>query len=118
MQASGGICLYVRLSPGAHRKITEQIYSFSLLTSECMPRPAEYVHTDRISNRFVGTWVSLQDCDEGRHVAHGLEDTVAVLQRRSVAVKLLGEAVKIRKAPQQILLTSLPQLRVAHKTLH
>lgn len=46
--------------------------------------------THCINGSFVRTRVSLQNCDEGRDVAHGLVDAVAVLQRRSMAVELLG----------------------------
>lgn len=51
-------------------------------------------------------------------MAHSLVDAVAVLQRGGVPMELLGQAVKIRKASQQVLLTGLPQLGVTHKTLH
>lgn len=64
------------------------------------------------------TRILLQSCDEARDLAHSLVDAVAVLQCGGVAVKLLGQAVKVRKAVQQIPLTGLPQLRVAHKTLN
>ncbi|TNN73929.1 hypothetical protein EYF80_015946 [Liparis tanakae] len=56
--------------------------------------------------------------DQGGDVAHGLVDAVAVLQRGGVTVQLLGQTVKIRKPPQQVLPTGLPQLRVAHQALH
>lgn len=64
------------------------------------------------------TRVSLQGRDEGRDVAHGLVDAVAVLQRCGVTVELLGETVEIGEPPQQVLLTGLPELRIAHEALH
>lgn len=47
-----------------------------------------------------------------------LVDAVAVLQRGRLTVELLGEPVEVRKAPQQVLPTRLPELRVAHEALH
>lgn len=51
-------------------------------------------------------------------MAHGLVDAVAVLQRCSVTVELLGQTVEIGEPPQQVLLTGLPELRIAHEALH
>lgn len=51
-------------------------------------------------------------------MAHGLVDAVAVLQRCGVTVELLGETVEIGEPPQQVLLTGLPELRIAHEALH
>lgn len=47
-----------------------------------------------------------------------LVDAVAVLQRRTLPLELLGKTVKVGKAPQQVLLARLPELRVAHEALH
>lgn len=60
----------------------------------------------------------LQGGQQRRHVAHGLVDAVAVLQGGAVAVELLGQAVQVGEAAQQVVLARLPELRVAHKALH
>lgn len=51
-------------------------------------------------------------------MADSLVDAVAVLQRCGVTVELLGQTVEIGEPPQQVLLTGLPELRVAHEALH
>lgn len=60
----------------------------------------------------------LQGRDQCRHVAHGLVDAVAVLQGGAVAVELLGQAVQVGEATQQVVLARLPELRVTHKAFH
>lgn len=67
---------------------------------------------------LLRTCVSVQGCDQRGDVPHGLVDAVAVLQRRRLAVELLGQAVEVGEAPQQVLLARLPELRVAHEALH
>lgn len=67
---------------------------------------------------MIGTRVPLQGGEQCRHVAHGLVDAIAVLQGGTVAVKLLGQAVQVREAPQQVVLARLPELSVTHKALH
>lgn len=51
-------------------------------------------------------------------MADSLVDAVAVLQRRALTVELLGQAVKVREAPQEVLLTRLPEFGVTHEALH
>lgn len=60
----------------------------------------------------------LQCGKQCRHVAHGLVDAVAVLQGGAVAVELLGQAVQVGEAAQQVVLARLPELRVTHEALH
>lgn len=60
----------------------------------------------------------LQGRDQCRHVANGLVDAVAVLQGGAVAVELLGQAVQVGEATQQVVLARLPELRVTHKAFH